>query len=108
MDRPQSQGNLDMTQMAEILRNLASFRAAFEATPTDAALNDLVDSVLGKDQVNVDFAYDFSNDYIVSLADGVVIAWGADHPKGRDVVAYFSADHYEELGFVARRGAAIY
>ncbi|WP_262030172.1 hypothetical protein [Microvirga sp. Mcv34] len=92
-----------MTQMAEILRTLASFQAAFNAAPTDAALNDLIDSVLGKDQANVDFAYDFANDYIVSLADGVVIAWGAEHPRGRDVAAYFSADRYEKLGFVARR-----
>lgn len=97
-----------MTQMTEILCNLASFQGAFNAAPTDAALKDLIDSVLGRDQADVNFACDIANDYTVSLADGVVIAWGAEHPTGRDVVAYFSADRAEELGFVARRREDIY
>lgn len=90
-----------MTQNTAILANLATFQAAIDVAPSDNALNDLLASVTGQDQSDADF--DLGSDHIVSLADGIVIAWGAEGADGRDLVAYFSSDRAESLGFVTKR-----
>ncbi len=71
------------------LADADTVRTALAACSGPDSLNDLVSSWAGEDQAlpfDPEYADDLLNEYVCTLADGTILAWGAELASGRDLV----------------------